>query len=43
VKQFILPGLGIEPRPGSDPADNRFRLSAHCANELQRQTIRHYS
>jgi len=29
LKQFILPGLGI---------DNRFRLSAHCANEPDRQT-----
>jgi len=27
-----LPGLGIEPRT----ADNRFRLSVHCANEPQR-------
>jgi len=32
-QQFILPALGIEPRT----ADNRFRLSAHCANEPQRQ------
>jgi len=31
LEQFILPGLEIEP------ADNRFRLSAHCANEPQRQ------
>jgi len=36
VKQFILPGLGIEPRPA---ADNRFRLSAHCASEPHRQEL----
>ena len=34
-EQFILPGLGIEPRPG----DDRFRLSAHCADEPQRQVV----
>ena len=37
LKQFILPGLGIEPCP----ADNRFSLSAHCANEPQRQDDSH--
>jgi len=31
-KQFIQPSWGLYP----DPADNRFRLSAHCANEPQR-------
>jgi len=31
----ILPGLGLNP----GPADNRFRLSAHCANEPQRQLL----
>jgi len=33
LKQFIQPSWGLNP----GPADNRFRLSAHCANEPQRQ------
>ena len=32
VKQFIQPTWGSNP----GPADNRFRLRAHCANEPQR-------
>jgi len=33
LKQFIQPTWGLNP----GPADNRFRLSALCANEPQRR------